>query len=47
MVDKRKKEGKTDIKRNFWSDGEAVYRWWTKDYGETPGQMSIFDLEEK
>ena len=47
MVDKRKAEGKTDIKRNFWSDGESVYRWWTKDYGEAPGQMSIFDMEEK
>ena len=46
MVDKRKKEGKTEIKKNFFTDGEAVYRWWTKDYGETPGQMSIFDNKE-
>ena len=30
-----------------WKTGEDVFKWWTKDYGEIEGQMSIFDLEEK
>ena len=47
MIKRRKELGKMNKNEKVWVNGESVYRWWTKDYGETPGQMSIFDLEEK
>lgn len=45
MVDKRKAKGKKNKNEGVWVSGESVYRWWTGDYGEIPGQMSIFDME--
>lgn len=50
MLERRKAAGKDDITNKFgihkWTDGEAVYRWWTKD--ETiPGQMDIGDFIDK
>ena len=47
MIKRKKELGKMNKNEKVWVNGESVYKWWTKDYGETPGQMSIFDLEEK
>ena len=46
MVEKRKAGGKVNKNESAWVDGESVFKWWTGDYGETPGQMSIFDMED-
>ena len=46
MLAKRKADGKTNPNENAWINGDTVFKWWTKDYGEIDGQMSLFDEEE-
>ena len=47
MVAKRKADGKINKTESKWVNGESVFKWWTKDYGEIDGQMSLFDEEGK
>lgn len=49
MLERRRASGKDDVTTkegiHKWTDGQAVYRWWTGD-DSIPGQMSIFDMKE-
>lgn len=49
MLEKRRAAGKDDVSNRTgvhrWTDGEAVYRWWTGDTS-IQGQMNIFDYED-
>lgn len=47
MIERRKEKGKINKNESVWISGESVFKWWTKDYREIEGQMSIFDLEER
>lgn len=46
MIERRAEKGKINKNEDVWKNGESVFRWWTKDYGEIEGQMSLFDEEE-
>ena len=45
MVDKMVANGKK--LREPWTSGESIFKWWTNDYSEIDGQMSLFDFEEQ
>ena len=47
MLAKRKADGKINKNENIWENGKSVFKWWTKDYGEIDGQMSMFDEEAR
>lgn len=45
MINRRKEVGKINKNNSVWLSGETVFRWWTKDYRDIDGQMSIFDMK--